>query len=478
MFVPGFNIAMKSKIFRAFLLTLWAVRLSAQTDLSSRLDTLLAEAVAKDVFSGNILIVKDNKPLYQKSVGMADYEKSLPNAPETQFSIGSITKLFTKILVLQLAAEGKIGLDDNLGKHLTGFRPEVADKVTVSHLLNHQSGLGQYYETPDFNPDETTLASATDFLPWIRQEQLLFEPGVQAEYSNSGYIVLAAIVEKAAGKNYPEVLKTRILDKLGMGSTGFLFRPKYLPGKAVGYLSNMPGPLQNNLDFPLLGGGDGGIYSTCGDLLRLDYSLANDNRLLSDADKLRMFNDPLFPRQYASWSEFKKEGRFAAAGGGPGVSAVYARNFAQNRTVIVLSNYDEYSAEMLFQRIGAILNDQPVEPLQPSASKFIYSLLKEKGAAYFTGNIERELSEHGYPLDDDMVLLFAGQALLSEGKADEAVALYRFYTQKFPRIVVAWNDLGDAYLLKNDRENAKKCFQQALDLRPGNTRAKGSLEKL
>ncbi len=176
--------------------------------------------------------------------------------------------------------------------------------------------------------------------------------------------------------------------------------------------------------------------------------------------------------------ELKKEGRFAIAGGAPGISAVYSRNFSQNRSVIVLSNFDEGSAEMLFQRIGAILNGQTAEPLQPSTSKFIYSLLKEKGAAYFTDNIERELNVHGHAIDDDMVLLFAGQAVLSEGKADEAIALYRFYTQKFPRIVVAWNDLGDAYLMKNDKENAKKCFQKALDLRPGNVRAKESLDKI
>ena len=469
---------MQTKLILPFLLIFSLAHLSAQNDLPARLDALLDEAVAKDVFSGNVLIFKDNKPIFQKSVGMADYENSLLNTADTKFSIGSITKLFTKIMVLQLAAEGKISLDDKLGKHLSGFRPEVADRVTVAHLLHHQSGLGQYYEGPNFNPEETTVASATDFLPWIRQEKLLFEPGAQAEYSNSGYIVLAAIIEKVEGKNYAEVLKIRVLGKLGMASTGFLYRMKKLPGKAVGYLSNAPGPRQDNLGFSLLGGGDGGIYSTVSDLLKLNQSLADDNRLLSDADKLRLFNDPLFPKQYTSWPEFRKEGRFAVAGGGPGVSAVYGLNNAQNRCVIVLSNYDEGSAEMLFQRIGAILNGQPVEPLQPSPSKFIYNLLNEKGAAYFTANIEQALRENGYNLDDDMVLLFAGQAILAEGKADEAIALYQFYTQKFPRIIVAWNDLGDAYLLKKDKENAKKCFQKSLELRPGNERAKRNLEKL
>lgn len=450
----------------------------AQNEVTPRLDALLAEAAAKDVFSGNVLVQQNGQVLFQKQTGLADHENRIPNSAETRFAIGSITKLFTKILVLQLAAEGKLRLEDKLGRHLDGFRPEVAGEVTVAYLLNHQSGLGHYYELPGFEPEGKSMGSAADFLPWIRQEELRFKPGSQAEYSNSGYVVLAAILEKVEGKSYGEILKTRILDKVGMGSTGFSYTLNTLPGKAVGYLSSQPGPLRDNLGIPLLAAGDGGIYSTTGDLLKLDQSLADDNRLLTDADKLRLFDEPLAPKHFSSWAEFRREGRFALAGGAPGISAVYGRNNAQNRTVIVLSNYDEGSAEEIFRRIGAIFNGDPVPPLQPSASKFIYSLLKEKGAAYFSANIEHELDANGYLLDDDMVLLFAGQALLEEKKADEAIALYRFYTERFPRIVVAWNDLGDAWLLKNDRENAKKCFRKALELRPGNQRARESLNKL
>lgn len=478
MFVAGIETAMRTKHFPVLLFSLLLLRAGAQDGVDARLDTLLKEAEAKDVFSGNVWIVKDGRTLFYKSTDMADRENALPNTKDTRFSIGSITKIFTRIIVLQLASEGKISLDDKLGKYLSGFRPEVADRVTIQQLLDHRSGLGQYYETPGFNPEETEIRSASDFLPWIRQEALAFEPGARAEYSNSGYVVLAAVAEKVEGKNYADVLKTRVLDKIGLAATGFSYRLKNIPGKAVGYLSNQPGPLQDNLGFQLPGGGDGGIYATAGDLLKLDASLANDNRLLSDADKLRLFNEPLFPRQYASWQEFRREGRYALAGGAPGISAVLGRNNEENCTVVVLSNYDEGSAEALFQRIGAILNNQPPRPLQPSASKFIYTLVTAKGPPYFTANITRELRENGYDLDDDMVLLYAGQALLGEKKADESIALYRFYTEQFPHIVVAWNDLGDAYLLKNDRGNAKKCFLKALELRPGNPRAKENLERL
>lgn len=477
MFVAEFT-AMTKTLTCICLVALSLVRLHAQESLTGRLNAFMDEAVKKDLFSGNALVLQDGKVVWQITTGMADRAQDLPNTMETGFSIGSVTKLFTKIVVLQLVAEGKIDLNSTLGAYLDGFQPEIAGRVKISHLINHQSGFGQYYDVPGFNPEETAVQSASDFLPWIRREELLFEPGTAIEYSNSGFVLLAAVAEKVTGKTYPDILQTRIFDKLSMRATGFMCRPAKVPGKALGYLSNQPGPLRDNLGLPLLGGGDGGIYSTIGDLLEFDRSLTGDNRLLSDAGKLQLFNDPLFSREYADWPAFQKEGSFAVAGGGPGVSAVYSRNNQRNRTVIVLSNYDEGSAETVFKGLNAILNDMPVPALQPSASKFIYSLLTEKGADYFTGNIERELEQNGYSLDDDMVLLFAGEAILEEGKGDEAIALYRFYTKKFPRIVVAWNDLGDAYLLKNDRENAKKCFTKALELRPGNPRAKENLEKI
>jgi CubicO group peptidase (beta-lactamase class C family) len=471
---------MKQTLLLAFFISLLTGVAQAQSELSPKLEALVQEASAKNVFSGNVLIHLNGKLLYERSIGMADYENKIPNAPETRFSIGSITKLFTRILVLQLASEGKIKLDDKLGKYLSGFQPDIAEKVSLAHLLNHQSGFLQYYEVPGFDPEQRPVNSATDFLPWLQEERLAFEPGAQAEYSNSGYVLLAAIIEKVTGENYADLLKARIFDKIGMGNSGFLYKMKNLPGKAVGYLSNQPGPLTDNLEFGMLGGGDGGIYCTANDLLLCANSLVHDNRLLSDDDKLRLVNEPVFPKQHKSWEAFKKEGQMAIAGGGPGISAVLGINMAKNRVSIVLSNYDDRTAESVFQRVIAILNGQNPEPLQPSLGIFLYNVLTEKGADYFNNNIEKELQSQGYDLEDDndMPLFFAGQALLQEGKVEESIALYQYYTKRFPQIVVAWNDLGEAYLLKNDKVNARKCFQKALELRPGNPRATENLEKL
>ena len=448
------------------------------TDTKSKFDALISEASAKQVFSGNIWVVKDNTVVYERSVGKADIENNIPNTASTSFQIGSITKMFTKIIILQLAEEHTISLTDNLGKYLQGFPNEVADNITLQQLVDHTSGLGDYSQQDGFMQTHQNIRSVNDILPLIQKGPLLFKPGSGKEYSNSGYVVLSAIIEKVTGLDYGTVLKQRIFGPLQMDHSGFNAFVKEEAGKAKGYLSNQIGVLKNNLPLHVVGAGDGGIYANTGDMWKFMQSFLTDNKLLSNENKLRFINTPLFPVVYASWDEFLQKGRVTLAGGAPGISAVIAFNMEKKYSLIILSNFDEGTAEEMAQRVSAVLNGRQPLPFQLPPSKFIYALLKEKGAQYFLANYKKELSDARVPLDDDMNLLYAGQQLLEDKDADAAIALYTVYTNEFPNIIVAWNDLGDAYLLKGDKEQAKKCFLQALKLRPANERAKRALQSL
>jgi len=228
----------------------------------------------------------------------------------------------------------------------------------------------------------------------------------------------------------------------------------------------------------MMGAGDGGIYSTTNDLWQFAQSIISDNKLLPDESKLKLFNSPLFPVHYTDWNECRTKGRLSVAGGAPGVSAVLGMNLEKNYCFVVLSNYDERSAEPIAQRIAAVMNDKPVSPLPLPPARVIYTLIKEKGPQNFIDHYKNDLDQAGIQLDDDMVLLSVGQTLLEEKKADEAIALYTVYTKEFPNIIIAWNDMGDAWLLKAEKVNAKKCFEQALKLRPGNQRAQRALKEL
>lgn len=444
---------------------------------SDRFENIVKEANDKGVFSGNILIVKGGKIFFQESIGNADYPETIPNSPDTKFETGSITKFFTKILIHQLSEEGKLKMNENIGKYLSGFSAEVSE-VTIQQLCDHTSGLGDYISR-EINPQISSgIQNISDVLPLIQKEKLKFKPGTKAEYSNTGYVVLANIIEKVEGRKLAEIYKEKIFDKAGMNNSGFSVRNLSAPGKAKGYLSNQLGPMQDNSEFNIFGAGDGGIYSTTGDLNIFAQSLINDNRLLTDESKLLLFNSPLFPVQYLTWDEFRLKGKFAIAGGAPGISAVLGINNEKNYVLVALSNFDQGTAEEISQRLSAVLNDREVKPFNPPPAKMIYSIIKEKGADNFVANYKTELSNAGIEIEDDMILLFAGQQFLTEKDFENAIALYSVYTKEFPQRIVGWNDMGDAYLLKDNKEEARKCFEQALLINPENKRARSSLEKL
>ncbi|MEP7317311.1 MAG: serine hydrolase [Panacibacter sp.] len=446
--------------------------------INEKFDALLKEAYSKQVFSGNVLVAKNGNIIYQKSIGNADYNKNISNDADTKFQIGSISKFFTKTIILQLQEEGKVDPSDKLGKYLFGFSNTVASKVGIQQLMDHTSGLGDYTEEQDFMQVKDQIKIIIDILPLIQKQTLEFTPGSKTLYSNSGYVVLAAIIEKITGKSYGEVLQQRIFEKIGMHQSGFNVFVKAETGKANGYLSNQLGTKQDNLSMHVVGGGDGGIFTSTGDLWKFVQSLLNDNKLLSDSSKLRLVNTPLFPVHYTAWHEFKEKGKMAIAGGAPGISALLAINMEKQYCFVVLSNYDERTAEDVGQCISAVLNDKEPAPFHLPPSRFIYELIKNKGASYFVDHYKTELSDAGIALDNDMILLFAGEQFLQEKDAEHAIALYKVYTKEFPDIVVAWNDMGDAYLLTGDKPNARKCFEQALKIRPANQRAKEALQQI
>lgn len=460
-------------------ITVFANCFSQQNELlQKKLNALISEAVEKDIFSGSILVMQNDKPVFEKQAGLADAEKNIANTADTKFAIGSITKIFTKTIILQLAEEGKIKLSDKIMQHLPGFLDERAGEITIEQLTEHSAGLGDYAASPQWEEESEKINSVTELLQHIQKQKLLYAPGTNVRYSNSGYAVLAALIEKICGKQLGDVYAERIFTKLAMQHTSFSYINKDESGKATGYLTNFLGPKRNNFFFKMMGAGDGGICSSASDMWLFAKSIMQDNKLLKDESKLKLFNSPLFPVHYGNWEECKQKGKLSIAGGAPGISAVLGINMKKNYCMAVLSNYDEGSAEAMAQRISAVMNGKEALPFRLPPARFIYSLIKEKGPQYFLSNYKTEFNNNGIELEDDMILLSVGQKLLEDKSADEALALYTVYTKKFPSIVVAWNDMGDAYLLKNDKANAKKCFEHALKLRPQNPRAMRMLKEL
>jgi D-alanyl-D-alanine carboxypeptidase len=173
---------------------------SAQTDLRSKIGNLIKSAAIENIFSGVVLVVKDDQIIYHEGVGFADIEKKIQNATTTLFQIGSISKIFTQTIIYQLAYEKKLNLEDRIGKYLTDF-PKTIAEVTIEQLVHHRSGLGNYYDIPNWSIYNAKVQQVSDILPAIKQEQLSFVPGSQTKYSNSGYVLLSAIAEEIEKKN-------------------------------------------------------------------------------------------------------------------------------------------------------------------------------------------------------------------------------------------------------------------------------------
>ena len=166
-------------------------------------------------------MVKDGKVLYRKAIGMASMELGVPLQPDTIFRLGSITKQFTAAAMMLLVEEGKIALTDPIEKYLPGY-PTQGHVITIEHLLTHTSGIQSYTAIPGWFPTSIRAdMSFTELIDGFKKEPMQFAPGERYAYNNSAYVLLGAIIEKAAGNTYERVLTKRIFEPLGMTSTFF-----------------------------------------------------------------------------------------------------------------------------------------------------------------------------------------------------------------------------------------------------------------
>ncbi len=306
----------------------------SEAGMIERLNALIDKRVADDNFSGVVMVAKNNKPIFQRAVGLADKQRNTPNRVDTKFNLGSINKVFTKIAIIQLVEQGKLSLDDRLGKHLPDYpNKDAAAKVTIKHLLDMQSGIGDFFG-PKFNATpKDRIRSIKDYLPLFAGEPLKFEPGTSRAYSNGGYVALGAIIEKVAGQSYYDYVRERIFKPAGMENTDSYEADANVSNLANGYRRNEKGERVNNVDTrPARGSSAGGGYSTAEDLLKFTIALQN-NKLLSPENSRKI------------------GGELGVAGGAPGINAALEFDSRSGYTIIVLSNYDPPSAESVSEQI-------------------------------------------------------------------------------------------------------------------------------
>jgi CubicO group peptidase (beta-lactamase class C family) len=260
-------------------------------DRAVRIDSILSFYHNLRQFNGAALVAYEGKVIYEKEFGSANREKNIPNTRQTQFRIGSASKQFTSMLIMQLAKEGKLNVGDPVSKFLPGY---VHGAVTIEQLMTHRSGI------PNYTNNQEHLAktiikeySLEELVRLFCSDSLEFEPGTDFHYTNSGYVVLALVIEKITGKKYAEVLAEKIFTPLGMKSSFFGSRSPLSTNMAIGYVNDEPEMAYAVENIA----GAGGITSTTEDLLRWNHALSSMS-LLPVAE----MNDIFKPR--AEWKEW------------------------------------------------------------------------------------------------------------------------------------------------------------------------------
>jgi CubicO group peptidase (beta-lactamase class C family) len=342
---------------------------TTDTELISTASNYLDQQVQADEFSGVVLLAKNGKPIFHKAYGLANKTYNAPNQLDTKFNLGSINKIFTKIAIAQLAEQGKLTFDDPIGKHLPDYpNRDAAAKVTIQHLLNMSSGIGDFFNEKYENTPKNKIRGIKDYLPLFANDPLEFEPGTKRRYSNGGYIVLGAIIEALSGQDYYTHVREHIFKPAGMENSDSYELDALAPNIATGYTRRASADgreaavrRSNIYTAPARGSSAGGGYSNAEDLLKFTLALQNGKLLNSEYSAWIFAGRDAAPPSRTNGKATSTKitgGGLGIAGGAPGINAILEMDIASGYTIIVLSNYDPPSAERVGRQIRSWLPRQ------------------------------------------------------------------------------------------------------------------------
>lgn len=493
-------------ISRGFVLGCWLLmiglsgKLTAQSigtmetnDTLKNIDAYLNRLVLEKNFSGALLIVKGTNKALSKGYGWANREQKIPFTPGTLASIGSITKAFTAAAILKLVEKKKLALNDPLRK----FFPKIPDDkagITIHQLLTHSSGFSEFLKN---DGGDYAVIKTQVFLDRIFAEPLVFKPGSKAVYTNIGMSLLAILVEQISKMDYEAFLKKELFDPVGIRRISYAY--PLLPSDTVAQGYDHGSNWGTHQDHFKQSGngvywnlkGNGGLEASLNDLY-LWINAITQHKVLSAKTIEKMFSPLVQEEGYGGRSFFgygcnvqqsRRNTKMIDNGGSNNIYFARLVRLPQENVIFYLvTNNNDISAERVLPNVTQLyfqgkITDDAVEKsrrLQSPLAEKIYQLIvtakeTDLGVALKKTNIE---------VDDDMILLEVGQKLIEERKLQNALTLYSFYTQAFPKIIVAWNDLGDVYRNLDNTEKAIYCYRQALTINPENPRAKRNLQQL
>ncbi|MCB0118024.1 MAG: beta-lactamase family protein [Anaerolineales bacterium] len=339
-----------------------------EDSLSAKVDELISETNigADEGPGGAVMVIQDGNILHQKGYGLADIDTGKPITPETIFHLGSVSKQFTALGVMILEQQGELDYDASIGEYF----PELAwmgEEVTIRRLLQHTSGIPDYDENEDLYDALMAISeqpSNADVITALsEQTELLYEPGSEFLYSNTGYDVLGALIESISGQSYPDFMEENIFSKLGMQDTFAVPDPARLkgPNVSVSYMDEGGEPQAYEPD-PLDDiNGSGSTYSNLTDFFLYDQALYGDEILSQDALEEAFIPATLDNGKSTDYgfawdvTDYQGETYYGHSGAWLGFSSYYVRFPERQLSIVLLLNFDylqPYDDETLVFKIA------------------------------------------------------------------------------------------------------------------------------
>jgi CubicO group peptidase (beta-lactamase class C family) len=490
------------------ILSIFTVTGAKAQSIPLKLDSLFTDLVKNNEFNGNVLAAADSRIIYQHSFGYADAERQLLNSEHTTFNLASVSKIFTAVAILQLKQKGKLGLDDPYVKYFPDF-PWPA--ITLRQLLSHTSGLpdNQIFEKP-YQQDPGKIYTLNDLIPAFRNDKrgLLFKPGEKYSYSNTGFGLLALLVEKRSGMKFQDYLKKYIFQPAGMAHTYIEtpLIPVADPDRAIRYefISYAPAHLKrvdsikkDHISAVILGAivGPDCVVSTTEDLLKFDRALYSDkllkSEILEEAFRPALLNNG--EKVVMGWANTVSyyglgwmilcDSTFGKvvwhSGGDPGEVTVFLRNITRKQTVIVLDNITHRGLHPQGINAFYILNGGPVSTFKKSLAQAYARQLQEKGAdaAAVLFNDLKTDTVHYYSMNE-RELNGMSYDMLDDGYTTEALEALKLNTLLFPDSWNAYDSYAEALARAGKKEEAIAMYKRSISINPGNQGGKNALKQL
>ncbi|RYY71196.1 MAG: hypothetical protein EOO13_03995 [Chitinophagaceae bacterium] len=451
------------------------ISIASSAQLPKQFDSLFKSYYNKGLFEGTALIADSSGIVYQQSFGFANRDDGIPNDTATIFRMGSLEKQFTAMLILQLVQNGKLKMQGKISDYLPKYPVETGKKVTIEQLLTHTSGIPNYSALPNLWDDSLQLSYQQDYiLRHFCSGDLEFKPGSKYKYSNTGYFILAQIIQQVTGKPLAAILKENILIPLGMKHTGLEDHITPLKRKAVGYYRLADSYVNEPYIYVPNTLGAASIYSTAFDMFLWDRALYS-NKLLSDQN-LKWYCSPHFTvapdYAYGFGWEFTRTGlplndsieTMEHSGAIRAFRAVIFRLPKEKKCIILLSNCANESAYDLFENIIGLFKGNPWKEPKKLLADTLYKVIRQSSVeeAIQTYMHLKQTDSTAYNYSPSSLEFLAERLLLFQHYR-EAIAIFQLMVQENADNASAYFYIGKAYEKSGRPNEAIKAYQLAVN---------------